>query len=101
MNDLAEQQAKRALRQEFLQRRRQLSAAEAAAASAEICRRLSACLAERLRPEQPGAVFSYLAYGGFGGPAPGALAAGAAVGCAAHAGLAGRDYAGGLSAFRG
>lgn len=63
MNDLAEQQAKRALRQEFLQRRRQLSAAEAAAASAEICRRLSACLAERLRPEQPGAVFSYLAYG--------------------------------------
>ena len=63
MNDLAEQQAKRALRQEFLQRRRQLAAAEAAAASAEICRRLSACLAERLRPEQPGAVFSYLAYG--------------------------------------
>ncbi len=52
MNDLAEQQA-----------RRQLAAAEAAAASAEICRRLSACLAERLRPEQPGAVFSYLAYG--------------------------------------
>ena len=38
-------------------------AAAAAAASAEICRRLSACLAERLRPEQPGAVFSYLAYG--------------------------------------
>ena len=50
MNDLAEQQAKRALRQEFLQRRRQLAAAEAAAASAEICRRLSACLAERLPP---------------------------------------------------
>ena len=36
MNDLAEQQAKRALRQEFLQRRRQLAAAEAAAALDEI-----------------------------------------------------------------
>lgn len=64
MSDLAKQQDKRKLRQEMLQRRRQMPAAEAAAASAEICRRLAECLAERLGPLGPaGAVFSYLACG--------------------------------------
>lgn len=62
MNDLDSQQAKRALRQELLAKRRALSAEEAAAGSAAICQRLANCLAERL-PEGPGAVFSYLAYG--------------------------------------
>ncbi len=56
-------QSKSELRREMLKRRREMTAGEAAAKSAEICGHLAAVLQERLSGVASPLVLSYLAYG--------------------------------------